>query len=91
MKRSVCGILCVALWVRLVSTSVLVSRKRGSAEGPFPQYMMHLYRTLRAGDGKRITGTSSAGIGHEQPSLHHSDSVLSLVAKSESPYVYSRV
>ncbi|MCJ8740936.1 hypothetical protein PDJAM_G00064890 [Pangasius djambal] len=82
MKHLVCGILCVALWVRSVSASALVSRKRGSAKGPYPLYMMHLYRTLLAGDAKKLAGTSSAGIGYEHPSLHQSDSVLSLVAKS---------
>lgn len=83
MKHLVCGILCVALWVRSVSASALVSRKRGSAKGPYPLYMMHLYRSLLVGDGKNLAGTSSAGIGYEHPSLYHSDSVLSLVAKSE--------
>ncbi|KAK3523888.1 hypothetical protein QTP70_015719 [Hemibagrus guttatus] len=82
MKHLACGILCVALWVRSVSSSVLVSRKRGSAKGPYPLYMLHLYRTLLAGDGKKLAGTSGVGIGYEQLSLHHSDSVLSLVAKS---------
>lgn len=83
MKHLACGILCVVLWMHSVSSSGLVSRKRGSAKGPYPLYMMHLYRTLLAGDGKKLAGTSVAGIGYEQPSLHHSDSVLSLVAKSE--------
>lgn len=83
MKQLVCGILCVALWVRSVSASARVGRKRGSAKGPYPLYMMHLYRTLLAGDGKKSAGTSSAGVGYELPSLHHSDSVLSLVAKSK--------
>ncbi|GAA6094438.1 nodal-related 1 [Tachysurus ichikawai] len=82
MKHLGCWMLCVALWVRSVSTGVLVSRKHGSVKGPYPLYMMHLYRTLLAGDGKTLAGTSGAGIGYEQPSLHHSDSVLSLVAKS---------
>lgn len=85
MNHLVCGILCVTLWVRSVSTSAL-----GSAEGPYPLYMMHLYRTLLASDGKKIAGSSSAGLGHDQPSLHHSDSVLSLVAKSKCLiYIYS--
>lgn len=41
----------------------------------YPLYMMHLYRTLLTGDEKHFS--------HENPTLYESDSVLSLVAKSE--------
>lgn len=83
MKHLLCWILCSALWVRSVSAGALGGRRRRADKGPYPLYMMHLYRTLLAGDGKKLAGTSSVGIGYEHPSLHDSDSVLSLVAKSE--------
>lgn len=41
----------------------------------YPLYMMHLYRTLLTGDEKQMS--------LENPTLYESDSVLSLVAKSE--------
>ncbi|XP_030623887.1 nodal-related 1 [Chanos chanos] len=48
----------------------------------YPHYMMHLYRTLLAGDGGRSSHSTSGGASHDNPTLHNSDSVLSLVAKS---------
>lgn len=70
-------------WADAESQLSLLSRVPGSGKGPYPLYMMHLYRTLLAGDGRKPTGAPTTGLGYEHPSLHNSDSVLSLVAKSE--------
>lgn len=50
----------------------------------YPLYMMHLYRTLLAGDAHRSsTDLTRRSIHSDNPNLHDSDSVLSLVAKSK--------
>lgn len=68
---------------------------RGSAEGSrgavqrqqvsrLPLYMMQLYRTMLTEDRGRTAASSvSRRRPEDNPALHHSDSVISLVAKSE--------
>lgn len=52
--------------------------------GKLPLYMMQLYRTMVTEDRERTPATSVNHSGSEDnPALHHSDSVVSLVAKSE--------
>ncbi|KAL2099759.1 hypothetical protein ACEWY4_004153 [Coilia grayii] len=46
----------------------------------YPLYMMHLYRTLMSAEAQR--DLNRRAIQSDNPSLHDSDSVLSLVAKS---------
>ncbi|CAG04918.1 unnamed protein product [Tetraodon nigroviridis] len=49
-----------------------------------PLYMMQLYRTMLTEDRERTAAASVSRSGPEDnPALHHSDSVISLVAKSE--------
>lgn len=53
----------------------------------FPLYMMQLYRTLLEGDTARTPTVSAARTNNDDnPRLHDSDYVLSLVAKSEYFY-----
>ncbi|XP_062868255.1 nodal-related 1 [Trichomycterus rosablanca] len=85
MEYSITGILCLLLWVFWADAEhpvTLISKVHGSGKGPYPLYMMHLYRTLLAGDGRKPAGAPTTSLGYEHPSLHNSDSVLSLVAKS---------
>lgn len=49
-----------------------------------PLYMMELYRTMLSEDQERTTAAQVNRSGPEDnPALHNSDSVISLVAKSE--------
>lgn len=49
-----------------------------------PLYMMQLYRTMLSEDRERTAASSvSRSRPEDNPALHHSDSVISLVAKSE--------
>lgn len=51
-----------------------------------PLYMMQLYRTMLTEDRARTPAPSVSHAGTEDnPGLHDSDSVISLVAKSECP------
>uniref|UniRef100_A0AAY4AXU5 TGF-beta family profile domain-containing protein n=1 Tax=Denticeps clupeoides TaxID=299321 RepID=A0AAY4AXU5_9TELE len=74
-------VLCAALlsWAGAAGSPDLFLRGMRGHPGPggYPLYMMHLYRSLLAADEQ-----PSAGAHHDNPSLHDSDSVLSLVAKS---------
>lgn len=61
---------------------------RGSVQrqqaGRLPLYMMQLYRTMLTEDRERTAAASVSRSGPEDnPALHDSDSVISLVAKSE--------
>lgn len=52
-----------------------------------PLYMMQLYRTMLTEDRERTTAASVSRSGPEDnPALHDSDSVISLVAKSERAF-----
>ncbi|XP_062410872.1 nodal-related 1 [Sardina pilchardus] len=52
-------------------------------QNKYPLYMMHLYRTLLTGDAQRPSpDLTQRSIHSDNPSLHDSDAVLSLVAKS---------
>ncbi|TNM91839.1 hypothetical protein fugu_018850 [Takifugu bimaculatus] len=60
---------------------------RGAAQrqqvSRLPLYMMQLYRTMLTEDRERTAASSvSRGRPEDNPALHHSDSVISLVAKS---------
>lgn len=48
-----------------------------------PLYMMQLYRTMLTEDRDRTPATSVSNMMEDNPALHDSDSVISLVAKSE--------
>lgn len=68
---------------------------RGAVQGQqvsrLPLYMMQLYRTMLTEDRERTAASSvSRSRPEDNPALHHSDSVISLVAKSEcrtSPFL----
>ncbi|TRY97889.1 hypothetical protein DNTS_034126 [Danionella cerebrum] len=89
------GLLCavLVLWVGLVSstdfpgfqeafkTKRRLPGRNGKGQGGhgrhrsrYPLYMMHLYRSMLTGEDKHIS--------HDNPALYQSDSVLSLVAKT---------
>lgn len=54
----------------------------------YPLYMMHLYRTLLAGEAHRSPADlTRRSIHSDKPNLHDSDSVLSLVAKSKHIFI----
>ncbi len=58
-----------------------VKRQQGSR---LPLYMMQLYRTMLTEDRARVQASSASHIrAEDNPALHDSDSVISLVAKSE--------
>lgn len=48
-----------------------------------PLYMMQLYRTMLTDDRDRTPAASVSSMMEDNPALHDSDSVISLVAKSE--------
>ncbi|KAG5840202.1 hypothetical protein ANANG_G00186340 [Anguilla anguilla] len=58
---------------------------KGSAYHPsrYPLYMMQLYRTFKTGEAARTTAPGPVrSKGTDNPAMHGSDSVLSLIAKS---------
>ncbi|MEQ2256808.1 hypothetical protein ILYODFUR_027920 [Ilyodon furcidens] len=57
-----------------------VQRQQGSR---LPLYMIQLYRTMRTEDRTRYPTASSRTGREDIPGLHDSDSVISLVAKSQ--------
>lgn len=82
------------------SSGLFHKRMRGSHEGSsghlssthqqsrYPLYMMHLYRTLLTGEAyQSAADLTRRGIHSDNPSLHDSDSVLSLVAKSKHIFI----
>uniref|UniRef100_A0A4W4ESS0 TGF-beta family profile domain-containing protein n=1 Tax=Electrophorus electricus TaxID=8005 RepID=A0A4W4ESS0_ELEEL len=76
---------CAETWLLLDRIGGSPQNGRGQSSrardpNKYPLYMMHLYRTLLSGDSKSTV--NSFRLSHENPSLHNSNSVLSLVAKS---------
>lgn len=68
--------------LRGVDSRAAVQRQQASR---LPLYMMQLYRTMLTEDRDRTPAASVSHAGAEDnPALHDSDSVISLVAKSES-------
>lgn len=61
-----------------------VQQRRQQQVSRLPLYMMQLYRTMLTEDRERTPAATEGHAGVEDnPALHDSDSVISLVAKSE--------